>query len=281
MNPIAGTFQARVAGWVLQCFDDAIAADMVERGDRLVEEVFELLQSHGYDPSRIVALRDYVWRRQVGEPSQEVGGVMVTLAAYCAAAGLDMHEAGETELARILRPEVAEKIRIKQATKPTGSPLPIPQPEAQAGGAVAWRPMATAPRDGTMLRLLVRFTEHATEDDEIAPTIGAWSADGDPDGAWQFAGWCWTHDHFTEGKGDPIGWLPLLDTTPPAPVVPEGMVLTEAMLDAALAVVLGECGETVDTIGDFARQVMRSVQRRAFEAAILAAAQRPWDGTNG
>lgn len=92
---------------------------------------------------------------------------------------------------------------------------PPQQPEAQTGGEVPWRPMDTAPRDGTMLRLLVRFTEHATEDAEIAPTIGAWPADGDHDGAWQFAGWCWTHDHFTEGKGEPIGWLPLLDPTPP------------------------------------------------------------------
>lgn len=74
-----------------------------------------------------------------------------------------------------------------------------------------WRDMATAPRDGTMLRLLVEFTEHQTEDADQAPTIGANNFDNDGDDRWQFAGWCWTHDHFTEGKGEPVGWLPMLD----------------------------------------------------------------------
>lgn len=117
-------FQGRVQPWMSACFTPEICADGVERGDRLVEEVFELLQSEGYDPARIPALRDYVWARPVGEPSQEVGGVMVTLAAFCLAHDLDMHAAGETELARIWTK--VEKIRAKQASKPTGSALPIP-----------------------------------------------------------------------------------------------------------------------------------------------------------
>lgn len=74
-----------------------------------------------------------------------------------------------------------------------------------------WRDMATAPRDGTMLRLLVEFTEHQTEDADQAPTIGANNFDNDGEDRWQFAGWCWSHDHFTEGRGEPVGWLPMLD----------------------------------------------------------------------
>ncbi len=77
------------------------------------------------------------------------------------------------------------------------------------------RPMNTAPRDGTMIRLLVQFTEHATEDTAgPAWTIGARNDHNVGElewGGWQFAGWCWTHDHFTEGKGTPVGWLPLID----------------------------------------------------------------------
>lgn len=74
------------------------------------------------------------------------------------------------------------------------------------------RPMDTAPRDGTMVRLLVQFTEHATEDtDGPAWTIGANNGEHDGGDLWCFAGWCWTHDHFTEGKGTPVGWLPLID----------------------------------------------------------------------
>lgn len=116
-------FQARVEPWMRECFGDVIPFDKVERGDRLLEEVFELLQSGGYDPARVLALRDYTWNRPAGELAQEVGGVMVTLAAYCLAFGLDMHAAGETELARIWTK--VDVIRAKQAAKPTGSALPV------------------------------------------------------------------------------------------------------------------------------------------------------------
>lgn len=69
-----------------------------------------------------------------------------------------------------------------------------------------WLSMDTAPKDGPMLRLLVKFSEHATEDAEVAVTIGSWTGD-----KWSFAGWCWTHDHFTDGEGEPLGWLPMLN----------------------------------------------------------------------
>lgn len=124
------TFQERVTAWLFECFNQQIATNIEERADRFIEEAFELVQSSGYNPDRIAALRDYVWSRRVGDPTQEVGGVMVTLAAYCYAAGLDMHGSAETELARILRPEILEKIRAKQASKPTGSALPTPKPTA-------------------------------------------------------------------------------------------------------------------------------------------------------
>ncbi len=86
---------------------------------------------------------------------------------------------------------------------------------AQAVGLVPLA-METAPRDGTMIHLLVQFEENATEDTaEPAWTIGACNDDnvGDDERVgWQFAGWCWTHDHFTEGKGTPVGWLPMIDS---------------------------------------------------------------------
>lgn len=87
---------------------------------------------------------------------------------------------------------------------------------SQTAGMVEPLPMDTAPRDGTMVRLLVNFTDHATEDTAgPAWTIGAYPSDNES-GGWQFAGWCWTHDHFTEGEGTPIGWLPMLASAPAA-----------------------------------------------------------------
>jgi hypothetical protein len=125
------SFQDRVKPWMMTCFGAEISADKVERGDRVLEEVFELLQAVGYDPARVLALRDYVWGRAIGDPPQETGGVMVTLAAFCLAHGLDMHQAGETELARINQPDIVLKIRAKQAAKPTGSALPIAMPPTE------------------------------------------------------------------------------------------------------------------------------------------------------
>lgn len=117
------TFQERASFWLRSCFSSKIASDKMERGDRLLEEVLELLQSGDYPPERVNAISNYVYERKVGSPEQEVGGVMVTLAAYCATHELDMHQAAEYELARISTPEMIEKIRAKQATKPTGEAL--------------------------------------------------------------------------------------------------------------------------------------------------------------
>lgn len=121
-------FQDRVRPWMQACFGEVISNDRLERGDRLLEEVLELLQSGAYPKERVASLVAYVWGRPEGEPAQEVGGVMVTLAAYCLAHGLDMSEAAETELARIWTK--VDVIRAKQAAKPKGSALP--QADAQA-----------------------------------------------------------------------------------------------------------------------------------------------------
>lgn len=116
------TFQSRVNPWMQACFGPEISSDIVERNHRFLEEALELVQSKGCTQHEAHQLVDYVYGRDVGEPHQEVGGVMVTLAALCLAAGLDMDAAAEDELARIWTK--VEKIRAKQAAKPKHSPLP-------------------------------------------------------------------------------------------------------------------------------------------------------------
>lgn len=115
-------FQGRVHDWMLACFGEAIAADGVERNHRFLEEALELVQSKGCTASEAHQLVDYVFGRAVGEVNQEAGGVLVTLAALLTPAGVDMVEAGETELARIWTK--VDQIREKQAAKPKHSPLP-------------------------------------------------------------------------------------------------------------------------------------------------------------
>ena len=118
-------FQDRVWRWLHECFGFKVANDLTERCDRALEEHLELLQSLGYDRERIPLLVDYVYSRQIGEPSQEVGGVMVTLAALCAVAEIDMEEAAFVELVRIETPSIMERIRAKQASKrDIHAPLP-------------------------------------------------------------------------------------------------------------------------------------------------------------
>jgi len=88
-------------------------------------------------------------------------------------------------------------------------------------------PLEDAPRDGTMLRLRVRY-EAANQDEAWTPledseeswTIGFNNFDNTGDDRWQFVGWDWSQDHLLEATGGAvIGWLPF--HTHPAPA-PEG-----------------------------------------------------------
>lgn len=126
------TFQQRVDPWLIACFGETIARDQQERSHRFIEEALELVQACGCTASEAHQLVDYVYGRPVGERPQEVGGVMVTLAALCLAHGIDMHDAAEVELARIWTK--VEAIRAKQAAKPKHSPLPEHAPKAEPAG---------------------------------------------------------------------------------------------------------------------------------------------------
>lgn len=121
-EPNGDKFQSRVQPWMMACFGPEIAADTQERNHRFLEEALELVQACGATASEAHQLVDYVYGRPVGDKHQEIGGVMVTLAALCLAQGHNMHAAGETELARIWTK--VEQIRAKQAAKPNHSPLP-------------------------------------------------------------------------------------------------------------------------------------------------------------
>ena len=73
-------------------------------------------------------------------------------------------------------------------------------------------PMELAPKDGTMLRLLVDYSGEdgfgALEDAETAWTIGFNQLLDTGDDVWEFAGWDWCGDYFTQGGGKVLGWLP-------------------------------------------------------------------------
>ncbi|MBC7169062.1 hypothetical protein [Phenylobacterium sp.] len=99
---------------------------------------------------------------------------------------------------------------------------------------IAANSMDAAPRDGRLLRLLVDYSPEANaaeieqmsaagylwphtpfEDTcETAWTVGFNSLENTGEDKWQFVGWHWSQDCFTEGYGVVVGWLPFHDPSP-------------------------------------------------------------------
>lgn len=129
------SYQTRVRIWLDACFGvmthplrpaEEIAAHRTERVHRFLEEALELAQALHCTRDEAIKLVDYVFSRPRGEPRQEIGGVMVTLAAVSDNFGIDLELAAELELARCW--QIIEKIRAKNAAKPKFSPLPGESP---------------------------------------------------------------------------------------------------------------------------------------------------------
>lgn len=159
-------YQPAVDAFMQACFGPEIAADKAERNHRFLEESLELVQSLGCTESEALQLVRYVFGRPVGDPPQEVGGVMVTLAALCTPSDLDMEECGDAELDRVWTR--IDAIRAKQAAKPRFSPLPGPSArDPRAGGPcpgafwVSAEGLPGGASEGRCSRCSQRTTEHA------------------------------------------------------------------------------------------------------------------------
>jgi NTP pyrophosphatase (non-canonical NTP hydrolase) len=84
---------------------------------RFLEEALELAQAEGMTEEEARRVAAYVWGRPVGETGQEVGGVMVTLAAFCHRREIDLQAEALREFDRIDSPEMRRRIFDKQAFK--------------------------------------------------------------------------------------------------------------------------------------------------------------------
>jgi hypothetical protein len=112
---MADNFQERATDWALTCFGEKVVADRQERAFRFLEEALELVQSAGVTKEEAEKLVNYVFSRPVGDPPQELGGTVVTLAVFAGNLGYNMLAAGDFELGRCI--QNTAKIQAKQVSK--------------------------------------------------------------------------------------------------------------------------------------------------------------------
>jgi NTP pyrophosphatase (non-canonical NTP hydrolase) len=106
------TWQRLVGRWTELVFRDRFAEVTPRiRVMRLLEEALELAQAEDVPVTDAIIILNQVYDRPKGEPSQELGGVVITLANYAETAGLDLEEAFYSEFTRIMDPAIMEKVR--------------------------------------------------------------------------------------------------------------------------------------------------------------------------
>lgn len=123
--------QARVRAWTTATFGGKVADDTGERAHRFIEEALELAQACGVSIEKVSAIAERVYSRSVGDLSQEIGGVGVTLLALCENVGVSAEAEECRELERVLsipperfRAKQAEKARAGTSLEPEIAPAP-------------------------------------------------------------------------------------------------------------------------------------------------------------
>jgi hypothetical protein len=95
------TYQVKVSKWMLACFGQKVLTDSTLINPIFLEEALELCRVNGMKQEEAHKAVDYVYGlEKLGSISQEIGGVMVTLAALAGATRQDIVGAGLVELKR-------------------------------------------------------------------------------------------------------------------------------------------------------------------------------------
>lgn len=123
--------QVRATTWCRRAFGDEVVDSLHERAARILEEAVELYQAEGGNLSFAQNIVEKVFSRPVGEPAQELAGVMVTTAIYAEVKHLSRSDLEMMEIVRVENMLAAnpEHFRRRHAEKQTlgmsmGSPDP-------------------------------------------------------------------------------------------------------------------------------------------------------------
>ena len=109
-------FQQRVMALVRDYWP-GIGEDRVERGRRLLEEALELAQAVGVSQEQALGHVERAYSRPPGTVDQELGQVVLCVAALAEVEGFLMGDRGEAELFRLAQPGMKEKMRARHAAK--------------------------------------------------------------------------------------------------------------------------------------------------------------------
>jgi hypothetical protein len=88
--------------WGCRCFGEEHMLDRKARALRLVEEAIELAQAMEVPEQQIQKLTSVVYKRPVGEPAREIGGVFVTAILMSQCLGWQPQTMIELEVCRCL-----------------------------------------------------------------------------------------------------------------------------------------------------------------------------------
>lgn len=89
--------------WAERCFGTEHVNNFPIRALRTLEEAAELAQALGVPKETAALCIDTVYSRSVGDPEQEIGGVLHTMNILCDAMKLEPDELAERELRRCLK----------------------------------------------------------------------------------------------------------------------------------------------------------------------------------
>lgn len=93
--------QKAVLQWVGDTFGKPSLSTR-ERALRVIEEAIELAQTEGLTVEDVRSVAEHVFGKPPGDPAQEVGGLGVTLLAYCEARGISADMEERREFNRVL-----------------------------------------------------------------------------------------------------------------------------------------------------------------------------------